>query len=146
MNEGKDGSQNFHFQTKKVNQTSSSKFRSGNYSAEQATMNAAESKRLQAGDVTYEQNSHAAAAHEKVESNGVTAEKKAALLQEQRYGNRNLQSEFILQVKTAQRPLHSLESCIIYNISAGSQRANNVSKFVENKKSVSIVCVQESQT
>jgi len=87
LTDGKEGPQSFHFQQKKVASSSSSSYRSGNYSAEQASANAAEMKRVQAGDVTYEENSHAAALKEKVEMDGVTAEKKAATLQEQRSGN-----------------------------------------------------------
>lgn len=86
VTDGQDGGgpQSFRFEQKKVASTSSSKFRSGNYSTEQATANAAEMKRVKAGDVTYEENAHAAAIKAKVEVDGITAEKCAALKQQQR--------------------------------------------------------------
>ncbi|CAG7823163.1 unnamed protein product [Allacma fusca] len=80
----KDGPQCFRIEEKKVASSSSSSYRSGNFSAEQATANAAEMKRFQAGDVKYEEKASTQAHRQKVEVDGITAEKSAALKREQR--------------------------------------------------------------
>ncbi len=79
-----DGTQSFRFEQKKVASSSSTKVRSGNFSAEQSSANAAEMKRVQTGDVNYEEKQSAQAIRQKVEMDGVTAEKSAALKQQQR--------------------------------------------------------------
>lgn len=79
-----DGAQSFRFEQKKVASSSSTKVRSGNFSAEQSSANAAEMKRVQTGDVNYEEKQSAQAIRQKVEIDGVTAEKSAALKQQQR--------------------------------------------------------------
>lgn len=84
---GPDGTQSFRFEQKKVASSSSTKVRSGNFSAEQSSANAAEVKRVQTGDVNYEEKQSAQAMRQKVEMDGVTAEKSAALKKQQRLGN-----------------------------------------------------------
>ncbi|XP_021955057.1 NAD(+) hydrolase sarm1 isoform X7 [Folsomia candida] len=81
---GPDGTQSFRFEQKKVASSSSTKVRSGNFSAEQSSANAAEVKRVQTGDVNYEEKQSAQAMRQKVEMDGVTAEKSAALKKQQR--------------------------------------------------------------
>jgi hypothetical protein len=80
----KEGTQSFRFEQKKVASSSSTKIRSGNFSAEQSSANAAQMKRVQTGDVKYEEKQSAQAIRHKVEMDGITAEKSAALKQEQR--------------------------------------------------------------
>ena len=81
----RDGPQCFRIEEKKVASSSSSSYRSGNYSTEQATANAAETKRVQAGDVKYEEKASSQAHRQRIEVDGVTAEKSAALKQEHRW-------------------------------------------------------------